>query len=521
MKTFCLIVLSQFLIFTTTYTQNLLSYTDEQEVPDRSKEYLFVHIQKWLKENLKTGEVQVSDIEDGIVLGENLMVYNSPDELAVFEFSGNIYFDVDVKVAKGKYNLSFSNFELFGVKNGGLYVEYGHLKDGEYCLPKFGATIVTRRQKRILNNDVKRKLTWYVHKTQVDLKRYLDNLPSEKYFESMAPSGLVYKDSIPVNGLDGDRVFELCRLWFARSFNNSNEVLQEQDKQNGVMYARAYLPYQSELELDNIMTEKKNDKVSFSNFKGKLGYSMTIKIEDDFCKIVVADFTFINKDRQNVITDATMCMDFYDYPGIGYEYANEICLEFKEVSKKHAAWVFDTFNRHLSNYTKNPMVAYNNYFPKDMLVFQEVVKVRGATKAELLDKAYAFVSEYYGATATTMEILDEQSGELFCSNVMMYDPCILNEKETTAGSILFDVYIQVRDGEYSCSYANFRHEASPWLETPITLGKISNAEQCLEYHNWTYIDKELRVCKYIKGLIAEMVAEERKALQENMSSILD
>jgi len=348
------------------------------------------------------------------------------------------------------------------------------------------------------------------------LERHMRALSVEDYRRFARTTGLVFQDSFPVRKADRRRVFELCRLWCTRFFDDANENIRIKNKQQEKLYARAYLPYQCGVELDNVATANEYDVITFPDFKGDIAYTVEMEITNGFCKITVADFTFIGQGNPRLIKDDIFCLNFENYPEIGKAFDWQVCEDVLAATETQANWLTASVRRHVYRHLKENALNYNNIYPSKMLVYQDIVEVGGKNKGELWDHALGYIADHYELPETLPEIRDEATGELFFTSFLEYDPYVFNRESDKSGIILFDVYLQVRDGAYSYSFSNFRHKANSWLSNGITLGAILKGEECLQFDGEMGNKRRRKTCEEIKAIITERVLEDKKDLRESM-----
>ncbi len=491
----------------TTCAQEPLAFSDEQVLPEMSKESLFVHAKNWLKKQLGNSALEVDEIERGEL---NAVYYMS------YDYDSKINYFVDIEVEDGRYICTLSNFEIIGNRSNGRNANYGVITREGYTIPRESMGISTAKQRRAMGQRARIFVEDYAYNFVSSLERCLRKQNVEDYRELSHTAGLVYQDSFPVRRADHKRVFELCRLWCARFFDDANENFKIKDKQQGKLHARAYLPYQCELELDNTTTAYEDDVITFSDFKGNIAYTIEMEIENDFCKMTVADFVFVGEENSIWIKDDIFCMNFDAYPEIGADFDWQVCEDLLAVAETQAEWLMGSVRRHVYAHLKENDLTYNNIYPKRMLLYRDVVDVAGKNKGELWDNALRYIRDHYESSETLPEIRDEATGELFFTSFLEYEPYALNREDNRVGIILFDIYLQVRDGAYSYSFSNFRHKAATWLRNGITLGAILKGEDCLQFDGEMGAKRRRKTCEEIKAVISERIREDRIELRESM-----
>ncbi len=507
MKYFFLILFCNFFVIKTICAQEPLAFADEQTLPAMNKEYLFVSAKNWLKKQLGNSAPLVDDIERG----ELNAVYYMP-----YDHDAKINYFIDIEVEDGRYVCTLSNFEIVGNRSNGRNADYGVITREGYAVPKGSVGISTAKQRQAMGQSARIYVEDYAYNFVTSLERYLRKQPVEDDQRLTRITSPVYQDSFPVRKANRKRVFELCRLWCARFFDDANENIRIKSKQKGALHARAYLPYQCELELDNTTTAYEDDVITFPNLKGNIAYTIEMEIANGFCKITVADFVFVGEENSIPIKDDIFCMNFESYPEIGADFDWQVCEDILAVTETHADWLMGSVRRHVYTHLKENASNYNNIYPERMLLYQDVVEVAGRNKGELWDNAMNYIAGHYESPETLPEIRDEATGELFFTSFLEYEPYAFNRESNKVGIILFDVYLQIQDEAYSYSFSNFRHKAATWLRSGITLGAILKEEDCLQFDGEMGAKRRRKTCEEIKTVISERILEDKKDLKKSM-----
>jgi hypothetical protein len=91
-------------------------------------------------------------------------------------------------------------------------------------------------------------------------------------------NALIYTEVIPVDSVSRDELFNRAKIWFVSAYNNSSEVLQIVDSENGQLVGKALFKFKP-------ISINSSDRVI-----GNIKYAIKISVKEGRYKYEVTDF---------------------------------------------------------------------------------------------------------------------------------------------------------------------------------------------------------------------------------------
>jgi hypothetical protein len=90
---------------------------------------------------------------------------------------------------------------------------------------------------------------------------------------------LSFSEVVPVEGASAAELYNRGKVWFAKAFVSSNNVLQVQDKEAGTLVGKGSHSYEP------------NTMMGSACSRGHLGFTVTVQLKDGRYRYEVSDFT--------------------------------------------------------------------------------------------------------------------------------------------------------------------------------------------------------------------------------------
>jgi len=135
---------------------------------------------------------------------------------------------------------------------------------------------------------------------------------------------LIYSQIIPVEGISAAELFDRTEVWFTKTFVNPNKVIQQKDKENGLILCRARMPH-------------KSSKTSGKSLDGYIDFALNVYIKEGRIKFEMTDMLHtgnLNVKPTNSMGLLTVSDDCpIPMPPAGKGWRNEVWKEAKDNAK--------------------------------------------------------------------------------------------------------------------------------------------------------------------------------------------
>ena len=502
--TFYLLFLNSFL-----FAQEGVVYKKVVEVENATKEELFVKARYWFTDIFEQSDKQlnIEDKEKGRLLARSSFLFRSSAVFVNEMAEGEIEYSINIEIKDGSYTYTIADFNHFGNVLSRTPLNYGFIYKEDLCTDRKPKTTSKKRMKKICV-DLKEQIDKEVNKIIKSLGEKMKVEDLSKIIKSTRPNGIVYSDFLEIEQMSKAQIYEKIRLWFARSFANSNEILELEDKELGELFGKSSMFYKSRY-------------FGRDNTIGDIWYQIRIQVKDNGYQFTISDFEHVADPNNEVarsygfITSDDICYGNSKRKKLTKQ-KRKTCEELKEIIDQNVMQLKTSLQYAIEEIEEKELVA-DQVFEGEIL-FSKVVVVPNRTQEVLFRNGRTWLRSFMVNSNDKIEIQDEEAGEFYVKNFIKYNPPLLKGGGlTTKGEIWYDLRIQVREGEYKFTVSNFDHVASPFLETPISFGNISSNEICFNLKNVGLTKKRKRkFCNYINKCIAENMIALEKSLEEMM-----
>ncbi len=503
-------ILSLLFFSNSIFAQEGIIYEKEITVENATKEELFLKARYWMTAFFDQSDKQllIEDEVEGRLLAHSSFFFLPRTTISHGRSAtGPIEYDIDITVEDGAYTYRISDFTHIGDVRSPTSTHYGFISKEDLCTtqkPRF----TSKKRMRKICEDLKEQIEEEVRKLISSLAVKMKKEGVSQVNELVHPNGIVYSEFVEIENMSKAEIYEKCRLWFAKNFSNSNEVLELENKELGELFGKSSIFYKSRF-------------FGRDNTIGEIWFNIRLQIKDNGYQYTISDFEHI-ADPTN---EAPQSYEFISTEECCYgkskrkkisKYKRKTCEELKAMIEYKAKELTSSLQYTVGAIEEKELLE--DQAAEGEIIFSKVVAIEGRSKEVLFKNGRLWLNSFIENSSEQIEIQDEAAGELYVKNFMKYNPPLLKGGGLTSkGAIWYDLRIQVRDGQYKFTVSNFDHVASLVLETPISFGILSSEEICFRLKNVGLTKKRKRkYCNYLNKCIVENMVLLEESLVEMM-----